>query len=126
MTLPRLDDRGLPPGYALHPELEVSPREVKRLLDSGEPMLLIDCRTTQEREIARIEGTLHVPMQDLSRHLDSLRPHEETPIVIHCHHGGRSLKMAVALRQAGFSDVRSMAGGIGLWSADIDRSIPSY
>ena len=88
--------------------------------------MLIDCRTITERDLAHIAGSIHVPMQSLSQHIDSLREHETAAIVIHCHQGMRSLKVTQVLRQAGFDDVRSLAGGIHLWSIDIDPTVPMY
>ena len=121
-----LDDRGLPPGYPHNPDWEITPREFVRRRDSGEAMVLVDCRTASERDIAMIAGSIHVPMHDLAARLDGLRAHEADPIVVHCHHGARSLQVTAALRQAGFDDVRSLAGGIHLWSLDIDPAVPVY
>lgn len=123
---PALDEKGLPSGYPFQPDWEIAPRELRRLMESGDDLLLIDCRTQQEREIAAIPGSVHVPFQDLAAHLESLREHEARPIVVHCHQGGRSLRMTAILRREGFSSVRSLAGGIHLWSIDIDPSVPTY
>lgn len=121
-----LDDRGLPQGYPHNPDWELTPREFVRRRDAGEAMVLVDCRTASERDIATIAGSIHVPMHELSARLDALRAHEADPIVVHCHHGARSLQVTAALRQAGFDDVRSLAGGIHLWSLDIDPAVPVY
>lgn len=117
---------GLPRGYPFNNDWEITPREFHRRRSLGEPIVLIDCRTTAERELARIEGSIHVPMQSLSQHIASLREHEAASIVVHCHQGMRSLKVTEALRQAGFDDVRSLAGGIHLWALDIDPTVPMY
>jgi rhodanese-related sulfurtransferase len=126
MTRPVIDARGLPPDYPFNPDWEATPLEVKTMFESSEKPLLIDCRTGQERDLARIEGSVHVPMQELSTHLDRLREFEDAPVIVHCHHGARSLKVTAALRAAGFTNVRSMAGGIHLWSLVVDPSIPGY
>ncbi len=126
MSSLQLDERGLPRGYPFNAEWEVTPREVAKLRQEDPGLVLVDCRTRQERDLARIEGSLHIPMQELSRHMETLREHEDDMVVVYCHHGSRSLKVAAALRNAGFTNVRSMAGGIGLWSADIDPSVPAY
>ena len=117
---------GLPTGYPFQRDWEVTPRELKRMMDSGSAPVLIDCRTAAEREIAVIAGSEHVPMAELAARLGELRKWEDEPIVVHCHHGARSLRVTAALRESGFSDVRSLAGGIHLWSADIDPSVPMY
>ena len=117
---------GLPADYPFQRDWELTPRELKRMIDSGTAPVLIDCRTPAERDIATIAGSLHVPMADLSARLGDLRAHEDEPVVVYCHHGARSLRVTAALREAGFSDVRSLAGGIHLWSTDIDPSLPIY
>lgn len=108
------------------PDWEVTPREVARMRADGEHFVLMDCRTPEEAALCRIEGDVLVPMQDLGLHLSELRAHEESPIVVYCHTGRRSLAVAVALRQEGFEDVRSMAGGIQRWSEQVDPSVPTY
>lgn len=117
---------GLPPDYPFQRDWEVTPRELKRMIDSGTAPALIDCRTPAERDIATIAGSVHVPMAELSGRLGELRRLEDEPVVVYCHHGARSLRVTAALREAGFSDVRSLAGGIHLWSTDIDPSVPIY
>ncbi len=117
---------GLPHGYPFNSQWEITPRELHRRRTAGETIVLIDCRTNTERDIAHIKGSIHIPMLSLSQHIDSLREHETSAIVIHCHQGMRSLKVTEVLRQAGFDDVRSLAGGIHLWSIDIDPSVPMY
>jgi len=121
-----IDDAGLPEGYPFNADWEITPREYRRRRDAGEAIVLVDCRTPAERDLATIAGSVHVPMHELGAHVERLREHESTPIVVHCHHGARSLQVTAALRQAGFDDVRSMAGGIHLWSLDIDASVPVY
>lgn len=126
MIKPALDDAGLPSGYPFQSEWEISPRELKRRRDSGDDLVLIDCRTSQEREIASIEGSIHVPFQDVSSRLEEIRAYSERTIVVHCHQGGRSLRMTALLRREGFDDVRSLAGGIHLWALDVDPRVPTY
>ena len=105
---------------------DLTPREFVRRRDAGERIVLLDCRTAPERDLAKIAGAVHVPMHELGSRMEELREHECTPVVVHCHHGARSLQVTAALRQAGFEDVRSMAGGIHLWSLDIDPSVAVY
>jgi len=121
-----LNSAGLPEGYPFRGEWEVTPRQVKASLGRGEEVLLVDCRTPQEYQLAKIEGAKLMPLQQLERWQRELRQSTGKKIVVHCHHGGRSLQMAVRLRQMGLTDVWSMAGGIDLWAMDIDRSLPRY
>lgn len=108
------------------PHWEVTPRAVHRMQRNGRELVLLDCRTEEEEEIARLEGGRLVPMTQLSLHIDELRDHEDDPIVVYCHTGRRSLTVANVLRQCGFRHVRSMAGGIERWSNEVDPSIPRY
>ncbi|MCC5829445.1 MAG: hypothetical protein JJU36_08355 [Phycisphaeraceae bacterium] len=123
-----LDTDGMPPGRPLRKDWEVSPRQTHALLpaiQSGQ-ILLVDCRTPAEHAVAQLEPVLLLPVQHTADRIDELLPHRDRPIIIFCHHGMRSLRMTSMLREAGFSDVRSMAGGIDLWSLTVDPSVPRY
>ncbi|MFC6442904.1 rhodanese-like domain-containing protein [Paenalcaligenes hermetiae] len=117
---------GLPPRYPFQAEWETTPHEVRALQQRGEDFLLLDCRTSEEFATARIEGAHLCPMQEIPANVQELAEHADRKIVVHCHHGARSLKVAAYLREQGFEDVTSMAGGIDLWSTDIDSSVPRY
>ena len=123
---PTLDDRGLPPGYNYDPNWEVTPRDVKSMLDRGDKFMFIDCRLPNEYQITHIEGTKLIPLQQIGQHIGSLKPHQSEKIVVHCRSGGRSMQFAQLLRQNGFADVKSMAGGILLWNKDINPGGPQY
>ena len=122
---------GLPAGYPFRATDEVAPRSLRHLL-SGDaaPVYLLDVRTQPEREICSIKGSRLYPLQSLEARLDDLKAEVDDdlarPIVVYCNHGRRSLAATYILRAAGFSDVRSLAGGIDLWSRDIDPSVPTY
>jgi molybdopterin/thiamine biosynthesis adenylyltransferase/rhodanese-related sulfurtransferase len=123
---PGLDERGLPPGYQFKPDWEVTPREVKSMLDRGEDFYFVDCRLPNEYQITHIEGTELIPLQQMNQHADKLTKNRERKIVVHCKSGARSLNFTQALRNAGFKDVKSMAGGILLWNKDINPGGPQY
>jgi len=106
--------------------VEISVGAVKRMLDAGEDFLFMDCRKVEEHETAHIKGATLIPMTELSLHLERLREWEDRPIVVHCHKGGRSMTVTTLLRSMGFSNVRSMAGGIQRWSEEIDPAVPRY
>jgi molybdopterin/thiamine biosynthesis adenylyltransferase/rhodanese-related sulfurtransferase len=121
-----LDDRGLPKAYPFKPDWEVTPRQVKQMLDGGEKFLFVDCRLPNEFQITHIKGTTLIPLQQIGQHLGTLKAHQDEKIVVHCKSGGRSMQFTQALRSAGFKDVRSMAGGILLWNKDIEPGGPQY
>jgi rhodanese-related sulfurtransferase len=127
---PPLDARGLPVGYPFKPDWEITPRDTReQLRASADRPLLLDCRKPEEYRTARIEGAVLIPMSEIEKRVDELESDDgsrDRPIIVHCHHGARSLRVTAALRAMGFPNVRSMAGGIDIWSIDIDESVPRY
>ena len=121
-----LDAKGLPPGYPFKPDWEVTPREVKSMLDKGDKFYFVDCRLPNEYQITHIDGTELIPLQQMAQFRDKLAEHKDEKIIVHCKVGGRSMQFTQALRQAGFKDVKSMAGGILLWNKDINPGGPQY
>jgi rhodanese-related sulfurtransferase len=107
-------------------DVEIGVQAVAALRAEGEPFLFLDCREPDEHAIARIEGALLIPMQTLPERLADLEPHRGSRIVVHCHHGVRSLRVARFLRERGFAQAQSMAGGIEAWSLEIDPATPRY
>ncbi len=105
--------------------LEITPSEVKDLIDSGAPVRLIDVREPGEHDICRIEGARLIPMRSIPEHWNELEG-ADSPIVFFCHHGMRSLSVVDWLRRQGLENCRSMAGGIDLWSLQVDGTIPRY
>jgi rhodanese-related sulfurtransferase len=104
---------------------------VKRWLDqgaddSGTPVFLLDCRETDEFETASIAGTHLAPMSLWPPDPKLMDDMQGKQVVVLCHHGGRSLRVAQWFRQNGFPNALSMAGGIDLWSQIIDPSVPRY
>ena len=63
---------------------------------------------------------------EISERLDELEPWKQKRVVVHCHHGVRSLRVAKWLRERGFEKAQSLRGGIEAWSTEIDSSIPKY
>jgi molybdopterin/thiamine biosynthesis adenylyltransferase/rhodanese-related sulfurtransferase len=123
---PSLDAKGLPPNYPFNPEWEVTPREVKSLLDEHKPFVFIDCRLPNEYAITKIDGAKLIPLQEIAQRFGELKGHESEKVVVHCKSGARSMKFTQMLRQNGFKDVKSMAGGILLWNKDVNPGGPQY
>lgn len=103
---------------------ELAPRDVARRLRTFPPPLLLDCRDAEELAIARIDGAAHIPMGDIPGRLPELDPQRET--IVFCHHGKRSYKVALFLKEQGFERVCSMRGGIDAWSVEVDAAVPRY
>lgn len=106
--------------------IEIDVQSVHTLRQSGDDFLLLDVRQPNEYATANIDGSVLIPMGELSDRLDELEPYRERRIVVHCHHGGRSMQVTQALRSNGFGRVQNMAGGIDAWSLEIDSSVPRY
>jgi rhodanese-related sulfurtransferase len=94
--------------------------------DSGTPVALLDCRETDEYETASIAGSCLAPLSQWPPDPGLIDEMQGKQVVVFCHHGGRSLRVAHWFRQNGFPNALSMAGGIDLWSQIIDPSVPRY
>jgi rhodanese-related sulfurtransferase len=106
--------------------IEIDVQSVKQMLDSGEKFMLLDCREPSEIATAHIPGTVHIPMRDIPARIEELEAHKTGRLVVHCHHGGRSMRVTQYLRQQGFDQAQNMAGGIDAWSLEIDPAVPRY
>ena len=106
--------------------IEIDCSAVKGKLDSGSAFLFLDVREPDEYATACIEGTMLLPMSQLAARVSELESHKSGEIVVHCHHGGRSMRVVNWLRQQGFDHAINMAGGIDQWAIEIDPSLPRY
>ena len=107
--------------------MEISPAELKRRIDAGERLHLIDVRTPEEHSIARLDGSELVPMDTIPGALQRLEAQaDEAPLVVYCHHGIRSANVVNWLRGQGVTSCQSLSGGIERWSTEIDPSVPRY
>ena len=106
-------------------DLEITIDQLKQHLATPQPPVLLDVREQWEYDTAHIEGATLIPMNEIpARAFKELD--EDTPILVLCHHGARSLSVAVWLRNHGFEHAQSVSGGIDAWSRLIDPSIPRY
>jgi len=102
----------------------VSVRELKQKLDAREPVQLVDVREPFEHEIASIDSAQLIPLGELPDRLNELD--RERLTIVHCHSGMRSAQAVRLLREAGFSNVFNLEGGIAKWSDEIDSDVPKY
>ena len=115
-----------PPEPPTTPLSELAPKDIATRIENGDAIHLVDCRNHEERTITTIEGSIHVPLQELPSHLELLYEYEEETLVVFCHHGIRSRQAADMLREAGFGNIHSMSGGIDRWSIEVDDSVGRY
>ncbi len=104
-------------------EIEISAKETAELWKKG-AVKLLDVRTEEERRIATIKD---VPIVDMALAQEMVKSWpKDTPIIFHCHHGMRSLDAVAYFMREGFTNVKSMTGGIDAWTSEVDHSIPRY
>ncbi len=101
----------------------IGPRELKKRLDAGEDVLVLDVREPHEKQLCHIGGTL-IPLGELAARMHELDSSRD--IVVYCRTGVRSAQAVGFLQDAGFDKVWNLTGGIHAWSDEIDSSIPKY
>jgi|SRR5262245_48031574 len=103
---------------------QIQPADLKRMLDAGTPVLLLDVREPEEHAYCALPGSVLIPLGELATRLEEIEP-AGAAVVVYCHHGVRSLSGAAILRRAGI-EATSLAGGIDRWSLTVDASVPRY
>ncbi|HEY9664812.1 MAG TPA: molybdopterin-synthase adenylyltransferase MoeB [Allocoleopsis sp.] len=108
---------------------EITVKELKQILDSGaDNYVLLDVRNPNEYEIARIPGSVLVPLPDIengegvAKVKDLLNGHK---LIVHCKMGGRSAKAIGILKDSGIEGI-NVKGGINAWSQEVDPTVPQY
>ena len=114
----RLDNPNEPPRVRA-----ITPAEYKNRHSAGDEMLLVDVRPEEEAKIASIPGA-KLLTDEFRQELMAMP--KDTPVVFHCHHGGRSQAAAEYFLNEGFTKVYNLQGGIEVWSTTVDSSIPRY
>jgi adenylyltransferase/sulfurtransferase len=102
---------------------EISVEELKQKLDAKEDIFILDVREPHEYQICNLNGYL-IPLNDLPKRVSELDPAKE--MVVHCRSGVRSGRAVAFLRQAGFTKVTNLAGGILAWADRVDPKVPKY
>ena len=105
---------------------EITPAQLKQLLETGEPIVLLDVREPYEWDITNLAhiGAIHIPLAQLADRYTELDP--EADIVVYCRSGGRSMRAARFLAANGFQNVRNLDSGVNGWARDVDPSMPVY
>jgi rhodanese-related sulfurtransferase len=103
---------------------QIQPAELKKMLDAGAPVLLVDVRQPEEHAYCALPGSVLIPLGELMARVEEVRP-DGAAVVVYCHHGVRSLSGAAILHRAGIEAV-SLAGGIDRWSLTVDPNVPRY
>ncbi|QEL66282.1 thiosulfate sulfurtransferase [Oryzomicrobium terrae] len=107
----------------------LSPRDLADWLadpDRAKPLLL-DVREPWEFALCHLPNSRHVPMGQIPARWEELNERPEgLPVVCICHHGGRSMQVAMFIERAGVEPVFNLAGGVHGWAADVDPAMPTY
>lgn len=104
---------------------EISAADLKRRMDAGDDIQLIDVRQPDEWAFAKIEGAKLIPLGEILSRMSEIDESRET--VLHCKSGMRSANAVQALQRAGFTgSLKNLKGGITAWSNDVDPKIPKY
>jgi len=103
---------------------QIQPADLKKLLDAGQPVLLLDVRQPEEHAFCALPGSVLIPLGELMGRVSEVQS-EGVTVVVYCHHGVRSLSGAAILARAGI-EAMSLAGGIDRWSIAVDESVPRY
>ena len=93
-------------------------------LEAGESLFLLDVREPNENDLCQIKGSTLIPMGQVPNRLAEIP--KDIPIVIHCHHGGRSQRVAQYLESQGFNQLSNLVGGIDQWAVHINPEITRY
>ncbi|NOS82190.1 MAG: rhodanese [Nitrospira sp.] len=102
----------------------ISPKELKKSLDNGDKLVLVDVREEWEYSLAKLDGSILIPLGTLPQSLGQLN--RESEIIAICHHGMRSADATNFLLQQGFQKVKNLVGGIDAWSTQVDGAVPRY
>ena len=105
---------------------EISVTDAAKLLAGENPPRLVDVREQDEWDVAKIPGAELLPLSQWPAVALQKLTDKSQPLLIQCHHGGRSARAAAWLIQQGFTDVTNLAGGIDAWSEEVDATVPRY
>lgn len=107
---------------------EISPTELKSLVDSGNKLVLLDVRQPDEYELVRIGGSVLIPLMELEERLEEVRGlcEQGVDFVCYCRSGGRSGKAVEILESAGIKGFRNLKGGINTYAKEADKTLTPY
>ena len=108
----------------VHWGLDINVQTLSNARDEGVELTLLDVREDEELALCAIDGALHIPMQEVRRRIPDLPRNQ--PLVVMCHHGGRSDQVAQFLRGHSFTNVHNLAGGIDSWALMVDPKMCRY
>ncbi len=103
---------------------EIPVTELKRRRDAGEAHVLLDVREPDEIATASVAGATVIPMSEVAARVRDVP--RDVPVVVMCHHGGRSARVVQFLEANGYTNAVNLDGGIDAWSLEVDPAVPRY
>lgn len=103
--------------------LEISVQHLAKLYSTERSVFVLDVRQPWEVEKVSLKGAINIPLEEVASRQDNLP--KDQPIYVLCHHGVRSLKVALWLQQEGY-EAYSVRGGIDAWAREVDASVGFY
>ena len=103
---------------------EIPGSELKSILDQGRPITLLDVREPHEWDIVRLQNAQLMPLSQFENFIPTLNPEDE--IYLYCYKGKRSMTALKKLHDKGFRNLKSLAGGIDTYAAEVDKTLPRY
>ncbi len=104
--------------------IQISAKDLQKKRSAAEELVLLDVRELNEFEYARIEGSQHIPLNQIPQRMNEID--NTVCCVVICHHGMRSQQAADFLVHSGFSNIYNLSGGIDAWSVDCDNTVLRY
>jgi rhodanese-related sulfurtransferase len=105
---------------------QMNPSELQTLLSSGAQPLMLDVREANELPYGMIDGSQHIPMNDIPARLEEFADYKQQTVVLICRSGKRSAQVGQFMEHVGFTDVINLDGGMNGWATDVDTSMTVY
>jgi rhodanese-related sulfurtransferase len=106
--------------------MTVEPVVVRQWQLENREFVLLDCREQDEYDFVHLTGSVLFPMSEIGGRLEQLMEFRDQTVVVYCHHGVRSHRVAQWLQGNGFPEVYNLAGGIDRWSSEVDPQLSRY
>ena len=103
---------------------KMTPMELKGALGGASPPVVVDVRTPEEYDLAHMKPSVLIPMDEITARWSEIP--KEREVVLLCHHGIRSMHVALWLESKGFERLYNLTGGLDRWSMDVDPDVPRY
>lgn len=111
-------------GCTMTNDIEITPRELQKMIQTDVPLTLIDVREPDEYEVCKITGAQLIPLRQIPARVGELDKNKL--IVLHCHHGRRSMMALQFLQEEGFTQLKNLEGGIDAWAEECDPKMTRY